>query len=127
MLQIERHPYGGADFHINQFWLYYARTKLCELIGNETICEPELGAALVPKNGVWGEPTSKREEFQDLIARLLGQCGLNAIQSKTAFQPDHLLDPSPTISEECERRLGKPIEQPRTTKTQNKKMLSALR
>lgn len=121
LLQIERHPYRGAAFHVNQFWLYNASTKTCELIGNETILVPKLDATLVQKNGIWGQPTSKREEFQDLITSLLGPCGLTAFQNKTAFQPDLLLDPSQIISDECESRLGKPIEQPRVTKTKNRK------
>lgn len=121
LLQIERHPYRGAGFHVNQFWLYDATTKVCELIGNQTIIVPKLGPTLVQKNGVWGQPTSLREEFNELIMSLLGECGLAALQSKTAFQPDHLLNPSQIIVNECESRLGRAIEQPKATKTQNTK------
>ena len=115
LLQVERHPYKGASFVVNQFWLYNATDKSCELIGNETITKPLFGGTLVQVQGNWQPVTTKRDAFHALIKTLLGECGLETFLRKTAFQPDLLLDPSQVIRQECEGRIGQPIEEPRPT------------
>ncbi len=108
LLSVERHPYGGRDTVLIQYWLYSKHGRRVRRLHTETIMYPKMGETKVRHGeGPWQNPeAAAQEEFQTTVVRLLGTEALEALEKAIQYQESGLCFAPPEVLKKCELVTG---------------------